>query len=158
MNRKSFIFSVRRYIWKMLIPSNNFAENPQKFPEIFPGNPQNFPGIFHRKIRRKCRQLFWGISRNPFRGTRSEEFLETHSKDFLITLSKEFLVTNYREFLGANSVDKVYGNSWEFPAKNSSEPNPGNFLGTIPKIFLRVPLEYLEIFSAYSCVNSLTRT
>ena len=32
-------------------PSNNFAENPRKFPGIFPGNPRKFPGIFHRKIR-----------------------------------------------------------------------------------------------------------
>ena len=138
----------------MLFPSNNFAEIPRNFSWESPEFPRNLSQENPVKIW----QLFWGISRNPFRGTRSEEFLETHSKDFLITLSKEFLVTNYREFLVANSVDKVYGNSWEFPAKSSSKPIPGNFLGTIPKIFLRVPLEYLEIFSAYSCVNSLTRT
>jgi len=38
--------------------------------------------------------LFPVISRNPFRGTRSEEFLVTHSEEILVTLSKEFLVTN----------------------------------------------------------------
>ena len=32
------------------------------------------------------------------------------------------------------------------------------FLGNFPKIFSRVPQEYLEIFSANSWVNSLTRT
>ena len=134
----------------MHVPSNNFAENPRKFPEIF-----------HRKFRWKCRQLFRGISRNPFRGTRPEEFLVTHSAEILITLSKEFLVTNSREFLVTNTAENVYnicGNSWEFPAKSSSEPIPRNFLGTIPKIFSRVPQEYLVIISAYSRVNSLTRT
>ena len=86
-------------------PSNNFAENPWKYPGIFPGNPWKFPGIFHRKIRWKCRKLFRGISRNPFRGTRSEEFLLTHSEKILITLSKKFLVTNSREFLFTNSTE-----------------------------------------------------
>ena len=126
---------------------------------------RKFPGIFHRKIR----QLFPGISCNPFWRTRSEEFLATnseeflvtHSEEILITLSKEFLVTNSREFLVTNyaeNVGKFCENSWEFPAKSSSEPIPGNFLGTIPKIFSRVPQEYLKLFSTYSWVNSLTRT
>jgi len=42
---------------------------------------------------------------------------------------------------------KICGNSWVFLAKRSSEPIPGNFLGTIHKIFSRVPQEYLEIFT-----------
>ena len=131
---------------KIKSPSNNFAENPQKFPGIFSGNPRKFPGIFHRKIRWKCQQLFPGISRNPFQGTRSEEFLVTHSEEFLvtnskeflvtaseeilITLSKEFLVTNSREFLVANSSEKPgkicskkvsRTNSWEFPWNYSQD-------------------------------------
>ena len=119
-------------------PSNNFAENPRKFSGIFPGNPRKFPGIFHRKIRWKCRQLFPGISRNPFRGNRSEEFLVTHSEEFLVThseeiivtLSKEFLVKNSREFLVTNSSEKpekicskkvFRTNSWEFPWNYSQD-------------------------------------
>jgi len=42
---------------------------------------------------------------------------------------------------------------WKFSGiseKSSSEPSPGNFLGTIPKILSRVPQEYLEMYSAYS--------
>jgi len=38
-------------------------------------------------------------------------------------------------------------NQRKFVAKRSSEPIPGNFPGTIPKIFSRVPQEYLEIFT-----------
>ena len=71
---------------RLPIPSNNFAENPRKFP-----------GIFHGKIRWKCRQLFPGIYRYQFRGPRSEEFLVTVSKEFLVTNSREFLVTNSSE-------------------------------------------------------------
>ena len=99
------------------VPSNNFAENPRKFPGIFP-------------IRWKCRQLFPGISRYQFRGTRSEEFLVTHSEEILVTLSKEFLVTNSREFLVTNSSEKpekicskkvFRTNSWEFPWNYSQD-------------------------------------
>ena len=131
----------------IIIPSNNFAENPRKFSRIFPGNPPKFPGIFHRKIRWKCRQLFPGIFRNPFRGTRSEEFLVTHSEEILVTLSKEFLVTNSREFLVTNSSEKpekicskkvLRTNSWEFPWNYSQD--------------------FLKSFSVYSWVNSLTKT
>ena len=114
-------------------------------------NPRKFPGIFHRKIRWKCRQLFLGISHNPFRGTRSEEFLVTHSEEILITLSKEFLVTNSMEFLVTNSAEKpekmstsdkfFRTNSWEFPGNYSQD-----FLKSSSGI------------SAYSWVNSLPRT
>ena len=86
--------------------------------------------------------------------TRSEEFLITHSEEILITLVKELLVTNYREFLVTNfagnrkeNVDKICGNSWEFQEKSSSEPIPGNFLGTIPRFsqeFLRNILKYSQ--------------
>jgi len=31
--------------------------------------------------------------------------------------------------------------------ESSSEPIPGNFLGTIPKIFSSLPQEYLDIIS-----------
>ena len=113
-----------------LNPSNNFTENPRKFPGIFPGNQRKFPGIFHRKIQWKCRQLFPGISHNPFQGTRSEEFLVTHSEEILVTLSKEFLVTNSREFPVSNSSEKpekIFSekvfrtNSWEFPGNYSQD-------------------------------------
>ena len=109
-----------------LTPSNNFAENTRKFP-----------GTFHRKIRWKCRQLFPGISRNPFRGTRSEEFLVTHSEEILVTLSKEFLVANSREFLVTYSSEKLEKICCEKVFRTNS----------IPKIFSRVPQEYLEIFT-----------
>ena len=115
-----------------------FLGNPRKFPGTFPGNPRKFPGIFHRKIRWKCLQLFPGISRNPFRGTRSEEFLVTHSEEFLVThseeilvpLSKEFLESNSREFLVTNysekpekiCSEKVFRtNSWKFPWNYSQD-------------------------------------
>jgi len=116
-----------------------------------------------RKIRGNSQESFTEKS-GEILVSRSEEFLVTNSEEFLITLSKECLVTNSKEFLVTNSaeksenVDKIYGNSWKFPAKNSSEPIPENFLRTIPKIFSRVPQEYLEICSAYSLVNSLTMT
>ena len=48
-------------------PSNNFAENPRKFPGIFTGNPRKFPGIFHGKT---------GENVDSF----SLEFLVTHSE------------------------------------------------------------------------------
>ena len=67
----------------------------------------------------------------PFRGTSAYEFLWTHSEEILITLFKEFLVTNTREFLVTDSAEKpekICENLWEFPAKCSSEPIPGNFL------------------------------
>ena len=97
-----------------MIPSNNFVENPRKFPGIFPGNSRKFQGIFHRKIWWKWQQLFRGISCNPFRGTMSKEFLVTHFKEVLITLSKEFLVTNSREFLVTNSAEKPEKMSTKF--------------------------------------------
>ena len=125
---KKWVDPARPTIWfgGSAFPSNNFAE----FPGIFPGNPRKFPGIFHRKIRWKCRQLFPGISRYQFRGTRSEEFLVTHSEEILVTLSKEFLVTNSREFLVTNSSEKpekicskkvFRTNSWEFPWNYSQD-------------------------------------
>ena len=98
----------------IIIPSNNFAENPRKFSRIFPGNPRKFPGIFHRKIRWKCRQLFPGIFRNPFRGTRSEEFLVTHSEEFLVTNSSE-----KPEKICSKKVFRT--NSWEFPGNYSQD-------------------------------------
>ena len=127
----------------LTFPSNNLAEIPRNLSWESADIP--------RKIRWKCQQIFPGIFRNPFRGTRSEEFLVTHSEEFLVThseeilvtLSKKFLVTNSREFLVTNSSEKpekicskkiFRTNSWEFP-------------GTIPKIFSRVPQEYLEIFT-----------
>ena len=135
-----------------LYPSNNCAENLWKFPGIFPGNPRKFPEIFHRKIQWKCQQLYPGISRNPFRGTRSEEFLVTHSEEILVTLSKEFLVTNSREFLVANSSEKpekicskkvFRTNSWEFPWNYSQD-------------FLKKFLRNFLIYSLTKVVNNLT--
>ena len=94
----------------------------------------------------KSRKLFREISRNPFRGTRSEKFLVTHSEEIL---SKEFLVTNSREFLVFQFFRKTRENLWKFlriSSKKVFRTNYWNFLGTIPKIFSRVPQEYLEIF------------
>ena len=98
--------------------------------ESFLGIRGNSQESFTGKSGEKCRQLFPGISRNPFRGTRSEEFLVTHSEEILVTLSKEFLVTNSREFLVTNSSEKpekicskmvFRTNSWEFPWNYSQD-------------------------------------
>ena len=122
-------------------PSNNFAENPRKFPWIFPGNPRKFQGIFHRKIRWKCRQLFLGISHNPFGGTRSEEFLVTHSKEILVTHSEEFLVTHSEEILVTLSKEfLVLRISQEFP-ENVSGEILRNFVG---KNSRKISQEFLE--------------
>ena len=113
-----------------------------------------------RKIRGNSQESFTGKSgksvdsySEEFLVTRSEKFLVTHSEEFLITLSKEFLVTNSRKFLVTNSAEKpeqmstkfveILGNFQRKILKNQ-------FLGTIPKIFSRVPQEYLELYSAYS--------
>ena len=64
----------------------------------------------------------------------SMEFLVTHSREILKTLSMEFLVTNSKEIScyqfcrkPGENVNKICGNCWEFPAKSSLEPIPGNF-------------------------------
>ena len=70
LKQVSDLTKVSTLIWEssmIRIPCNNFAENPRKFPGIFPGNPRKFSGIFHGKIRWKCRQVFRGNSRNQFR-------------------------------------------------------------------------------------------
>jgi len=143
---------IRKLVWEC-IPRNNFAENPRKFPGIFSGNPRKFPGIFYWKIRWKCWQLFQGISRNSFWGTRYKKFLLTHSEEILIILSKEFLVTN-----SAENRRKCRQSLWEIIENFQWKALQNQFLGTIPKIFSRVPQEYLKIFSAYSWINPLTRT
>ena len=82
------------------------------------------------------------------------EFLVTNSRYFLVTNSMgNFLLTilqKTREY-----VDKICGNSWEFPEKSSLDSFPGNFLETIPKIFSRVPQAYHDLFSSYSWVDTI---
>ena len=92
-------------------PSNNFAEKQRKFPGIFHGNMRKFPEIFHRKIRWKCRQLFRGISRNPFRNfwklslktviPQNSLILGTNSGEFL----KNFQGISYRKWFSRNSSE-----------------------------------------------------
>ena len=113
------------------IPSNNFAENPRKFPGILPGNFRRF---LNRKIWRKCRQLFQGISRNPFRGTRSEEFLVTNSRNFLVTNSADKICGNSREFQRKVLQNQVLGISWELFPRFSQE-----FLRNILKCIQHIP-------------------
>ena len=48
------------------------------------------------------------------------------SMEFLVTNSKEISCYQFCRKTGEN-VDKISGNSWEFPAKSSSEPIPGNY-------------------------------
>ena len=72
----------------------------------------------------------------------SKEFLVTHSEEFFITLSKEFLLTNSREFLVNNFAEKPEKMSTKFVeilGNFQRKVLPGNFLGTIPEIFSRVP-------------------
>ena len=136
MNFQSWRFTARNslcytlFIGKLYFiwhgPSNNFVENPRKFP-----------GIFHRKIRWKCRQLFRGISCNPFQGN------SHNSKEILVTNSKAFLVTNSEK---NKHWRKCRQNLWKFLGISSEKffrKIPGNFLGTIPKIFSRVPQDFL---------------
>ena len=121
-----------------MIPSNNFVENPRKFP-----------GIFHRKIWWKWQQLFRGISCNPFRGTMSKEFLVTHFKEVLITLSKEFLVTNYKELVVTNSAEKpekMWTKFVEILGNFQRKVLQNQFLGTIPKSSSGISWNILSIF------------
>jgi len=67
---------------------------------------------------------------------------------------RKILGNSQESFLGirGNFQESFTGKSGEnvdrkFVAKRSSEAIPGNFPGTIPKIFSRVPQEYLEIFT-----------
>ena len=124
------------FVWD-LPPSNYFAENPQKFP-----------GIFHRKIQWKCRQLFRGISRNPFWGTRCEEFPVTwNSHNCIKEIScNQFQGISWYQFYRKNgeNVVKIYENSWEFPAKSSSEPIPGELFPRFSQEFLRSILKYSQ--------------
>ena len=48
--------------------------------EQFCGNSQEF---FTKNPVKMTTAIFLGISRNPFRGTRSEEFLVPHSEEIL---------------------------------------------------------------------------
>ena len=96
---------------------------------------------------------FLVIHSQEFLVTHSQEFLITLSKELLITLSEEFLVTNSWEFLWKitrENVNQIWGNSWDFTDKNSSDPIPGNFLELFPRFSKR------NIFSGY--LNSLIRT
>ena len=144
-----------------MIPSNNFVENPRKFPGIFPGNSRKFQGIFHRKIWWKWQQLFRGISCNPFRGTMSKEFLVTHFKEVLITLSKEFLVTNYKELVVTNSAEKpekMWTKFVEILGNFQWKVLQNQFLEIYWELFQRFSQEFLRNILKYSWGNLLTRT
>ena len=91
-------------------------------------------------------QLFRRISRNPFQGTRSFQGISCH----------QFQGISCYQFCrktgeNVHKISEILGNFQRKVLLNQ-------FLGTIPKIFSRVPQEYLEIFSAYSWVDSLTQT
>ena len=105
------------------IPRNLSQENPVKMSTAFPRN----------QVREISCNPFRGNSRNSIQGISCNQFQEISCYQFC---------RKTRELVG-----KICGNSWEFLAKRFSEPIPGNFLGTIPKIFSRVPQEYLEIFT-----------
>ena len=106
---------------------------------------RKFPGIFHRKIR----QLFPGISRNPFWRTRSEEFLATNSEEFLVTHSEEILITLSKEFLVTNSREFLVTNSSEKPEKICSETE-NQLLGISLKLFPKFSQEFLRNILKYS--------
>ena len=53
----------------------------------------------------------------------------------------------FEEFLVTNSAENPKKMLTKFVEK---EPIPRNFMGAIPKIFSRVPQEYLEIFTIKS--------
>ena len=81
-------------LWRCLKPipdpNNNFAENPRKFPRIFPRNPRKFPGIFHGKMWWKCWQVFQGISHSPFLRI-SPKFDSGISPEFDLGISRELI-------------------------------------------------------------------
>ena len=106
----------------------------ERFFGYHPGNA--FQGISHDQVRGISCNPFWGISHNPIQGISCNQFQIISCYQF------------YRK--PGENVDKICGNSWDFPEKSSSEPIPGNFQGTIFKIFARFHQEYLDIFSAYS--------
>ena len=122
-------------------------------------NLRIFPGIFHWKIQWKCRQQFRGISCNPFREISHDPFQGiSHNQVRGISCNPFWRISHNtiqgiscNQFQGISCYQfcrKTRENvSWEFPAKSSSESIPGNFLGTIPKIFSRVLQENLIKFT-----------
>ena len=103
-----------------LAPSNNFAQNPRKFPGIFPGNPRNsqesFKGKSGENVDSFSQEFLVTHSEEPGLVTHSEEILVTLFKEFLVTNTMEFLVTNYSEKPVKICSEKVFStNSWEFP-------------------------------------------
>ena len=116
------------------IPRNLSQENPVKMSTAFPRN-FSYP-ILRHQVR--------GISCNPFRGNSRNSIQGISCNQFQGISCYQFCRKT------GENVDKICGNSWDFPEKSSSEPIPGNFQGTILKIFARFHQEYLDIFSAYS--------
>ena len=49
----------------LTFPSNNLAENPRKFPGIFPGNPQTFPAKSGENVNRFSQEFFVTHSEEP---------------------------------------------------------------------------------------------
>ena len=101
----------------------------------FLGIRRKFPGIFHRKIRWKCRQQFRGTSRNQFQGTPHNQVRGISSNPFRGISNNHIQGISCNQFQRLScyqfcrkpveNVDKICGNSWEFPEKSSSEPIPG---------------------------------
>ena len=99
-----------------------------------------FPGIYQNR--------FWGISLNTFRGI-SHNLIWEISHNLIWEISHNqfqgILSYPFLTITGEND-DQIWRNYLEFLEISSSEPIPGNFLGTIPKIFPGVSQKYLEIF------------
>jgi len=117
--------------------SNNFAENLRKFLVIF-----------LKKFQWKCDSYSeeflvthsekWvrGISCNPFRGNSHNSIQGISCNQFQGISCYQFCRKT------GENVDKICGNSWEFPVISSSEPITGNFMGTIK--FPRFSQEFLR--------------
>ena len=126
------------------------------FRKICGNSQESFLGICENsqesftKIRWKCPQLFQGISRNQVQWISCNPFWGNSHYSIQGIFCNQFQGIPCYQFCRktGENVDE----------KNSSEPIPGNFVGTISKIFSKIPQEYLVIFPAYSWVNSLTRT
>ena len=87
--------------------------------------------------------IFMKISRNL--SPNSPNSLELVSGNSL-----KFLVTKSEEFLLIKSAGEYQEKRWIHSRAKFFKTNSCEFLRRNPKIFSRIPQEYLEIFSAYS--------
>ena len=97
-------------------------------------------GISSNPFRAISRNQVQGISCNPFQGNSHNSIQGISCNQFQGISCYQFW-RKTRE-----NIDKICGNSWEFPEKSSLEPIPGNFLGIIPKIFSRISWNILSKF------------